>query len=144
MRGGSDDLVVVLSALLHLNETPSSRLRVANVVWHTGDTNSVRHKLDLIFHTSCELAALGVTVDVNLLRSAGDDENGDFAGFEHARARERETERESPNDSDAAHHHPSTNRMKSLLAGKNACNLPKPNEQLNPNLNLYTKHSSTH
>lgn len=82
--GGGCGLVVVLSALLHLNKTPSSRLWVADVLWYTGDTDGVRHQLHLILHAGGELARLCVAVDVHLLCPAGDDEDGDFTRVQHA------------------------------------------------------------
>ena len=76
-------LIPVSPALLHLNQPPASRLRVVDVFGNAGDADSVGDKLDLVLHTSSELVCLGVAVHVDLLCSAGNDENRDITRVKH-------------------------------------------------------------
>lgn len=77
-------LDVVTPALLHLNQSPPSRLGVVDVLGGSGDANGVRHELDLVLHSCSQLVGLGVSVDVDLLCPTGDDEDRDLTGFQHA------------------------------------------------------------
>lgn len=78
------DLDVIAVRLLQFDHTPTSGLRVVDVFRYSRHTDGICDELNLILHTGSELVRLCVSVDVDFLGTAGDDEDGDIAGIKHA------------------------------------------------------------
>ena len=76
---------VIPAALLQLDQSPASGLRVVHILWQPRDTDRISDLLHLVLHTRSELATLLVTVNMHLLSAAHDDKHRNLTRLEHPR-----------------------------------------------------------